>query len=67
MTTPDERTNAVMATRRFLRLLADAEEVTIPGLVQSVAVGLLKSYPDCDDLSMSASVLPEVWAPPRDS
>jgi hypothetical protein len=64
MTTPDERTKAVLATRDFLHLLAEAEEVTIPGLVQSVALGLLRAYPNRMDLSLSASVLPEIWAAP---
>jgi hypothetical protein len=38
MTTAYERTKAVIETRQFLQMLASADEVTIRGLVQSVAV-----------------------------
>jgi hypothetical protein len=62
MTTPAERTKAVLDTREFLGLLATAPEVEIPGLVQSVAVCLLRHYPVDVDINASASVLPSVWA-----
>lgn len=65
MTTPDERTRAVVETRDFLRMLAAAEEITIPGLVQTVATGLLRHYPLNVDLAVSALAMPGVWAPPR--
>jgi hypothetical protein len=58
MTTPDERTKAVVETRKFLRTLAAAYEINIPGLVQTVAVGLLRHYPLDVDLDVSASALP---------
>ncbi|WP_308235589.1 BPSL0761 family protein [Burkholderia sp. SCN-KJ] len=45
MTTAHERTKAVIETRKFLQMLASADEVTISGLVQSVAVCLLRHYP----------------------
>ncbi|MFM0002106.1 hypothetical protein PQR57_13895 [Paraburkholderia dipogonis] len=64
MTTPAERSKAVVDTREFLQMLSAAEEVTIRGLVQSVAIGLLRHYPMNVDLDVSASVLPEVWAHP---
>ncbi|MFM0356532.1 hypothetical protein PQR12_23815 [Paraburkholderia nemoris] len=64
MTTPDERTKAVVETRDFLRLLVRADEVAIPGLVQTVAAGLLRHYPLDIDLSVSASALPGIWAQP---
>jgi hypothetical protein len=64
MTTPAERTKAVLNTRDFLELLSTAGKVEIPGLVQSVAIGLLKHYPLSNDLDISASVLPTVWAHP---
>ncbi|WP_408505441.1 BPSL0761 family protein [Paraburkholderia sediminicola] len=62
---PDERTNAVVDTREFLRVLVRADEVTIPGLVQSVAASLLRHYPLDVDLAVSALSLPGIWAPPR--
>ncbi|MDB5784804.1 MAG: hypothetical protein JWQ50_4719 [Caballeronia mineralivorans] len=40
-------------------------EVTIPGLIQSVATGLLRHYPLDVDLDVSASVLPGTWAHPK--
>jgi hypothetical protein len=64
MTTPYERTKEVLATWDFLHLLAEAEEVTIPGPVQFVAFGVFRAYPNSIDLSLSASVLPEIWATP---
>jgi hypothetical protein len=64
MTTPAERTKAVVDARDFLQMLSNAEEVTIRGLVQSVAIGLLRHYPLKIDLAASASALPTVWAHP---
>ncbi|WP_408377919.1 hypothetical protein [Paraburkholderia sp. RL18-085-BIA-A] len=45
-------------------MLSNAEDVTIRGLVQSVAIGLLRHYPLKVDLDVSADALPEVWAHP---
>jgi hypothetical protein len=64
MTTPTERTKSVLDTRDFLEMLSDAAEVTIPGLVQSVATCLLRHYPLKIDLDITAAALPTVWAPP---
>jgi hypothetical protein len=64
MTSPTERTKAVVDTRDFLQMLSVAEEVTIRGLVQSVAIGLLRHFPLNVDLDVSASALPGVWAQP---
>jgi hypothetical protein len=58
MTTAYERTKSVLETRRFLQMLASADEVTIRGLVQSVAVCLLRHYPFDGDLEVSAAALP---------
>jgi hypothetical protein len=65
VTLPHERTKAVVETRDFLQLLAAADEITIPGLVQTVATGLLRHYPLDVDLAVSALALPGIWAPPR--
>ncbi|WP_408115705.1 BPSL0761 family protein [Caballeronia grimmiae] len=67
MTSSTERTQAVLATRDFLQLLSNAESVDIPGLVQSVALTLLKHFPMRDDLIASAAVQPELWAAPSDA
>lgn len=64
MTLPAERTKSVVDTRAFLEMLASDEQVTIPGLVQSVALCLLKHFPSSIDLRISASSSPQVWAPP---
>lgn len=61
---PDERTKAVVETRKFLQMLEGADEVSIPGLVQTVAAGLLRHYPLDVDLAVSASALPGIWAHP---
>jgi hypothetical protein len=63
VTTPYERTNAVIGTREFLQTLAVAEEISIPGLVQSVALSLLRHFPLPIDVDVSAAALPGLWAP----
>ncbi|MBC8745338.1 MULTISPECIES: BPSL0761 family protein [Paraburkholderia] len=65
MTTPYERTKSVIETRQFLQMLASADDVTIRGLVQSVAVCLLRHYPLDIDLEVSAAALPGVWVVPE--
>ncbi|KVS41514.1 hypothetical protein WK43_22920 [Burkholderia ubonensis] len=65
MTTPRERTKAVVDTREFLRMLASADEVTVRGLVQTMAMCLLRHYPLDIDLEVSAAALPGVWAVPE--
>ncbi|CAG9229862.1 conserved hypothetical protein [Paraburkholderia caribensis] len=65
MTTPRERTKAVTDTRELLQILARADEITIGGLVQTVALGLLRHYPLDIDLDISASALPGIWAAPK--
>lgn len=64
MTSPAERTKAVIDTRDLLEILAVAKDVTIPGLVQSVATCLLQHFPNSIDLQLSACAAPELWAPP---
>lgn len=64
MTTPRERTKAVTDTRELLQMLAAADEITIGGLVQTVALRLLRHYPLDIDLDVSAAALPGVWAAP---
>lgn len=62
MTTPRERTKAVIETRKFLQMLASTDEVASDGDVQSVAERLLRHYPLDIDLEVSAAALPEIWA-----
>ncbi|MET3243478.1 hypothetical protein ABIE53_000223 [Burkholderia sp. OAS925] len=64
MTTPDERTRAVLDTRHFLQILAAPDEISIAGLTRTVAIGLLRHYPVELDISVSACAVPAVWAEP---
>ncbi|MDR5879423.1 BPSL0761 family protein [Caballeronia sp. LZ032] len=66
MTFPTERTQAILEVRDFLELLSGAESIEVPGLVQSVALALLRHFPVTDDLEASAMLLPEIWAAPSD-
>ncbi|WP_216090020.1 BPSL0761 family protein [Burkholderia sola] len=65
MTTPCERTKAVTDTRELLQILASGHEVAINGLVQTLALRLLRHYPLDLDLDVSAAALPGVWAAPQ--
>jgi hypothetical protein len=65
MTMPEERTRAVVETRKFLRLLAIADDVTVRGRLSEVAGRLLRHYPLDVDLEVSAAALPGVWAAPE--
>lgn len=62
MATPTERTKSIRDTRELLQMLARAEVITIGGLIQTVAQGLLEHSPLDADLDMSAAALPGVWA-----
>jgi hypothetical protein len=46
-------------------MLASAKQITIDGLVQTVALGLLRHYPLDIDLDVSAVALPGIWAAPK--
>lgn len=65
MTTPFERTKAVIETRKLLQMLASTNDVTSDGDVQAVAGRLLRHYPLDIDLKVSAAALPEIWAAPK--
>lgn len=64
MTTPYERTKAVVETRAFLKILAAADDISVAGLVQSLAVCLLRHYPLDADIAVSATAMPALWAQP---
>ncbi|MGF6931198.1 hypothetical protein OKW41_000337 [Paraburkholderia sp. UCT70] len=66
MTMPEERTRAITETRQFLETLRSSETEIMWGLVRTMAGQLLRHYPLDVDLSVSASAVPGVWAPPRD-
>jgi hypothetical protein len=65
MTTPSERTNAVIETRRFLQeLAADDGHIELTDIQES-ARRLLRHYPLDIDISISASAFPSVWSEPE--
>ncbi len=63
MTTACERTNAVIATREFLEMLAAGNGVEC-GDLRAVALRLLRHYPLDIDIATSAMELPGIWAQP---
>ena len=65
MTTPTERTNAVIETRRFLQLLASDDGLRDVGNIRETAIRLLRHYPRDIDLSVSSSAFPSVWSSPK--
>ncbi|WP_408115707.1 BPSL0761 family protein [Caballeronia grimmiae] len=64
MTTPEERTRAVIQTRDFLEMLSNPGNALSPVEVMVEATRLLRHFPLNVDLDFSASVLPTVWSPP---
>ncbi|WP_081069353.1 BPSL0761 family protein [Burkholderia diffusa] len=65
MTTPYERTKAVIETREFLKLLASPDGVASRREIQAFAVRLLRHYPLDIDLGVSAAALPGLWTAPQ--
>ncbi len=68
MTTPDERTRAVLHTKEFLVELMSAERTPgIPDAVRSEARRLLRHYPSLTELDLAHRALPMFFGdvPPR--
>jgi len=65
MTTPYERTKAVIETRELLQLLARSEAPAAPSTIQDLARRLLRHFPLAIDLDVSAAALPSMWASVR--
>lgn len=64
MTTPNERTRAVLATRRFLQeLCASGNGPNVPKSVRASARQLLRHYPDAWHIDIAAVAWPMAWAP----
>jgi hypothetical protein len=61
MTTPFERTQALVRTRDLLEELAAGEEIA-PDTLRRRAAALLRHYPAPVDLDLSAAALPGIWA-----
>ncbi|WP_429249755.1 BPSL0761 family protein [Paraburkholderia sp. GAS333] len=67
MTTPYERTKAVIETRSFLQMLASDENLTDLNKLREAALRLLRHYPLDVDLAVSAAAFPNVWTAPERS
>jgi hypothetical protein len=65
MTTPEERTYAVLQTREFLVALANTRR--IPGISEDIreyAITLLRHYPDAGDMSIAGRACPNWFSAP---
>jgi len=67
MTQPKERTKAIRDTRWLLGLLAGLDEEIDMRLVGTLASQLMRHFPTDEELSLSATALPTVWARPAAS
>lgn len=64
MTTPSERTNSIMDTKRFLeRLLNRRLEPDVPDAVRKYALALLRHYPFEMEIEMAHHALPAWFGP----
>ncbi|WP_313064403.1 BPSL0761 family protein [Paraburkholderia sp. LEh10] len=64
VTTPHERTRAVVGARDLLTILSDGRGPYSGDLVRTLALTLLRHYPLEVDIAVSAAALPGVWAEP---
>lgn len=65
MTTPDERTRAVLKTREFLIALANSARTSdVPEAVRQRAETLLRHYPGTGDMSLAHGAIPNWFGPP---
>ncbi|RQR56388.1 hypothetical protein DIE21_01735 [Burkholderia sp. Bp9140] len=64
MTTPRERTAAVLRTRAFLMELSRPSVSAIPREVVSVAESLLRHYPGLADIELTCAMYPACWEMP---
>ncbi|TPG24964.1 BPSL0761 family protein [Variovorax guangxiensis] len=61
MTMPDERSRAVVRTRKFLLSLTDAKETPrVPKRLREQALSILKHYPTRADMEIAAAACP-LW------
>ncbi|WP_371881490.1 BPSL0761 family protein [Caballeronia sp. S22] len=67
MTTPEQRTASVLATRDFLKTLAEGKTYEVHGAVRALATGMLLSYPTPTEILLSSLALPEMWGLPEGS
>ncbi|WP_290370774.1 BPSL0761 family protein [Paraburkholderia caribensis] len=63
MTSPLERTKAVLETRNLLLRLATADYESTLVEARLNALRLLRHFPLDIDIDMSAALVPSIWAP----
>ena len=64
MTTPDERTRALVQTKEFLQALLDPRQTPrVPRSVRDWAKGLLRHYPSLSDIEIAHKACPEWYGP----
>jgi hypothetical protein len=67
MTVPEERTRAVVETRKFLQALAAGRmSRQSPELLQEYGRMLLRHYPSTADMHLTSEAFPAWWAPPAE-
>ncbi|KAB0641658.1 MULTISPECIES: BPSL0761 family protein [Burkholderia cepacia complex] len=64
MTTPSERTAAVLRTRTFLMELGNPAACGIPREIASAAESLLRHYPSLSDIELTCAMYPTCWEMP---
>ncbi|WP_354123152.1 BPSL0761 family protein [Burkholderia ambifaria] len=64
MTTPSERTVAVLRTRTFLMELGSPVACGIPREIASAAENLLRHYPSLMDIELTCAMYPACWEMP---
>lgn len=65
VTTPEERTRAVVHTREFLQGLLDPSVTArVPAVVREEARRLLRHYPSAGDMSLAHDALPSWFGEP---
>ena len=65
MTMPDERTRAILETRKFLQSLTYPPNTPrVPKYVREMARRLLRHYPSNGDVALANSALPQWFGPP---
>ncbi|WP_425127809.1 BPSL0761 family protein [Burkholderia cepacia] len=64
MTTPRERTAAVLRTRAFLMQLSRPSADAVPRDVVLVAENLLRHYPSLADIELTCAMYPGCWEMP---
>ena len=64
MTVPDERTRAIVETKRFLDTLVNPMATPrVPAAVRETAQWLLRHYPTALDLQCAHDALPDIFGP----